>query len=595
MSKSSVVSEVLSKVSIKEIAETVTTLKKKGGDYWGLSPFITENTPSFKIDEKMGTFYCFATKTGGGILELYSLINNVSKRDALIILAEEHGIEIETKEDDSEIAAMYRCLKAAHNIFLENQHVAVEYFASDSRNLSADVVESYEIGYAPKDSKYLINSLRYQGFSDEIILACSLATKMEDGNLLAFYYDRIIFPIKDPYGKIISFSGRRMLDVTADGEKVVNPEKYRHGRANKIFKKENILWGIERARKEVRKKGYMIGVEGFMDAIPSQLAGEPTVALLGAIPSKSQLAQIARYTQDFYICSDADKAGKEALVNTFFSVEELGLDMIVYSVILPEEKDPGEYIAKHGQEAFSRLIRSAIPDTANIVEITVAKHAATSTKESALIRKVMEELVPHTKQMTKFSYKAEDLIERLAQAFGISRKELREWLQNNPSLAHNSRVYKKIEEIKFDAPAYERRLLIEAIRNPNVTYMIRDAGISLQDFDSPLVARTLGHIFKKPMDTMVFEYLKEVMKVEDYNEVFVLYHDANQQPLSEVESVIGTMQSVIERRRKFTPQQHRLTNFLGKPLTPLQKEQKAVVRDILLDNEIAEEPIEEAF
>lgn len=583
--------EILLRVDFVQIVSAHTKLKLKGGStYEGKTPFRSEKTGSFRVDSESKIFKCFSTGYGGGVFKFLELAEGYERAEAISYLAEQTNVKLpDDGTFDSEAAQAKRTMRAAveavHNFFRGYKKQAREYL--NSRNLPLSILDDYELGFAPENPELLIQSMRYQGISDQTLLDVGLAKwdNKTKGKLLARHSNRLMIPIKDKYGKIVSFSGRRPLDPTEE-MKESNPElyaklnrtpKYLHGEKYMLFQKERMLWGVDQARKHARKHDFYIVVEGFFDAIRLQQEGFAAVAVMGAIASDIQLEQLSKLTTNVYHLTDSDEAGREALVKFFFSIERLKLDILTFAVSLKSyAKDPDEFFKKYTIDDFNKLLHRAMPDTTAVVESLANKHAKNTTTTPALIRKILEELKPYIKTM-QFSYRTQDLIERLAQTLNIRQQDLTNWLNAGANFGHSSQVYNKINSIMFPAPVYEKRIMLECIKEPSKVFELKERKVSLYDFESPLVSKVLSVLYYLNGGDVV-SALEEKLEGEEFNLIITVMQE---QHISDFDNAVEIL---LGKKARFEGK--RRTNVLGRPvLTPTEKEIKRTIDHALKSTE----------
>lgn len=575
---SDALNEMLSRVDFVQMVSAHTKLRLKGGStYEGKSPFRSEKTGSFRVDSESKIFKCFSTGFGGGVIKFLEHAEGMDRAEAIVYLAEQTNVELPNNgEIDTEAAQkkrkMREAVEAANNFFRGYKKQAREYLVS--RNLPLEILDEYELGYAPENPELFIQAMKYQGYDDQMLLDIGLA-KWDNKNknrLLARHVNRLMIPIKDKYGKTVSFSGRRPIDPDED-MKVENPTlyeklnrtpKYLHGEKYVLFQKDRMLWGLDHARKLVRQHDFYVVVEGFFDAITLQRAGFAAVAVMGAIATDNQLEQLSKLTSNTYHLTDSDVAGREALIKFFFAIERLDLDMLTFAVNLSNyAKDPDEFLQKYSVEDFKKLLNRSMPDTTAVVESLASKHTGESTTQAAVVRKVLEEVKPYIKVM-RFSYRSQDLIERLAQTLNLRKGDLTAWLNTAPNFGHSSNVYNKINSIMFPAPVYEKRILIECLREPSKVFLLKERKVSLYDFESHLVSKVLGVLYYLNGGN-VFVALEDKLSPEDYNLVVTALQESHPSDFDIAVETLLSKKARLEGKKR--------TNVLGRPLlTPTEKE-----------------------
>jgi len=553
-------SNVLNKLDFAELVATKVKLSKSGTNrYRGLSPFTSEKTPSFYVDNEAKTWYCFSSGMGGGVLDYVCKVENLDKAGAINFVKSYLGIE--DGEPTTTEGKIKKALYIAHKFFLKEHGKAVDYLVSRgiSRESAKTIVEKYEIGFCVNNNvfNYLISS----GVDEDTMVRTGIF--YDDGNCR--YINRVTIPIKNEYGQIISFTGR---DTTGDAK-----SKYMHGTTSSVFKKSNIVWNLSNIRKMIAEQDRVVVCEGQMDAIAVTETGIPAVSVMGSKISETQLKIISKITNNIYMLFDSDRAGEDGLLEAFKMISELELESVFYSIVLPGQKDPDEYIKVNGIEKFVELIDEAKPDTSHIIKILVEKNVKKNdTNKSGIIRRILAELQPYMKR--SYTYRALDMIERLSQELGLSRKELQSWAEAGTKFGHNESTFKKIEQIQFPAPVYERRILYALLKEPNLINKFHGSGLSPFDFESQFVSKVVGLIQPGLSTNEILDILKESLSEEEYDTTVAFLSQGL------LETDIDTALDILKAKVKFRVKKA-ATDFLGRPITATEVEFKRVVGDVI--------------
>ncbi len=356
--------EIINEIKYRNDIETViapyVALKRAGKNLKGLCPFHSEKTPSFTVYPENGSFYCFGCGTGGDVFTFTKLIENLDYIEAVKLLAERSGITIpESGYDDS-----YQKLK--EKIFEINRETAKFYhdylmspdgkWALDyllGRGLKVATIKHFGLGAAPDSWDALIKHLRKKGFTEYEMFKANVVGQNGKGNYYDRFRRRVMFPIINIRGRVIAFSGRVMPGDDKPGGKYVNTAD------TPIYKKSENLFGMNFAKNKCEEE--IILVEGNMDVISLHQAGfENAVAALGTAFTKEQANIIARYTNKIVLMLDADEAGQKAVRRASEILRNTGLETRV--VVVPEGKDPDEFIKNQGAERFGALLGGAVSE-----------------------------------------------------------------------------------------------------------------------------------------------------------------------------------------------------------------------------------------
>lgn len=552
-------SSVLDQLDFAELVSLKVELSKSGTNrFRGLSPFTTEKTPSFYVDNQAKTWYCFSSGQGGGVIDYIMKTENLGKAESISFLKEYLGIH---EEEETEEFKIKKALQIAHKFFLKEQRLAVAYLKKRGmpEDLAQKIAKDYELGALNNVNlyKYLLSS----EVEEDIIKKTGIF--YEDGN--SRYLNRMTIPIRNEYGTIISFTGR---DLEGNAK-----SKYMHGVTTKFFKKKNVIWNLSKVRNMISEQDRIVVCEGQMDAISITETGIPAVAILGSKISEQQLLTISKLTNNIYMIFDSDRAGEEGLISAFKMLSSMDLDSVFYSVIIPTGKDPDEYIKTEGVENFIKLIEDAKPDTSHIVQILVKKNIEKgSASKSVIIRKILAELQPYMKK--SYTYRSLDMLERISQELGLSRKELQSWADSGSKFGYSKKTLNKIQEIQFPAPVYERRILYAILKDSNLLFKFKDAGLSEYDFESSFVGKVVSFITPGLSANEILDILENVLEKEEYDLVVAFLSQGL------LETDFQTSLDVLKAKVKFRTEKA-ATDFLGRPVTATEVEFKRVVGDVI--------------
>ena len=350
---------------IVDVVSQYVTLKRKGNRFWGCCPFHQERTPSFSVVPDKGFFYCFGCHAGGNVFKFLSLIENVSYFEAIKLQAEKLGIPMPERHRSEAEKAREQRLKdllkvneMARNFFhncLTMTHmgeVGKAYFAG--RGISMETIDEFSLGYAPDAWDKLTKAFTARGVSRDFLLEDGLSMERQGGGLYDRFRHRVMIPIADEKGRIVGFGGRVLGD---------SKPKYLNTKETVLFNKRRLLFGLDRSHQAIRQAGYVIIVEGYMDAISVFDAGvKNVVASLGTSFTAEHCKKLLRYCKRFFFCYDSDEAGQNATIRALSIVRDSGAEVRV--IVVPDGKDPDEFIRKHGADAFRALTEQAlsIPD-----------------------------------------------------------------------------------------------------------------------------------------------------------------------------------------------------------------------------------------
>jgi DNA primase catalytic core len=339
--KDSSVEAVKAAADIVTLVEPYTRLRKSGSRYVGLCPFHQEKTPSFGVTPDRGTFKCFGCGEGGDAITFVEKKENVDFVGAIEWLADRFGVQLEYEETSPE---QDRLRKRRERLFQLLDRAATFYerylwesetggFARDylaSRGLHEEVCREFRLGLAPGGTA-LTRAATSQGFTRDELSGAGLVNRR--GN--DYFARRLLFPLADARGRVRGFQARRLYDDDPLRAKYVNSPE------GDLFRKGDLLYGLDLARAAIAKQDRAVIVEGNPDAIALRQAGfEPVVAAMGTALTEQQLRDLSRLTKNLALCFDADAAGQDATLRGMELAAAQGFDIRVVS--LPAGTDPAD-------------------------------------------------------------------------------------------------------------------------------------------------------------------------------------------------------------------------------------------------------------
>lgn len=351
------IQEVRESTDIIEVVSQYVTLKKRGKSFMGLCPFHTEKTPSFSVDPVRGFYHCFGCGAGGNVFTFMMQMEKVSFPEAVRSLAEKAGIVLPEREKESgvskETEILYRANRFAADFFqecLNNTNAgrkAMDYLSG--RGFNHETLKLFEIGYAPQRWDGLLQKAQLSSIPVQELLKAGLVISRKGGQ---GYYDRfrgrIIFPVRNPSGRIVGFGGRA-LNVD---EKV---PKYINSPETQVYQKSYILYGLFLSKQGIRREERVILVEGYTDVVKLHQHGlDYVVSTSGTALTIEQARVVNRYTRNVILFFDGDSAGFAAALRGVDLLVEADLDVQVAP--LPGGADPDSYLQEKGREAVEKLL-----------------------------------------------------------------------------------------------------------------------------------------------------------------------------------------------------------------------------------------------
>ncbi|MEO0618647.1 MAG: DNA primase [Pseudomonadota bacterium] len=358
--------EIRARVPVSVVVSRRVPLKRAGREFKGLSPFKTEKTPSFTVNDQKAFYHCFATGEHGDIFKFLMTTEGLSFPEAVEQLAGEAGVPMPVQSNAPEDRArrdertrLYDLMDAAQRFYRARLRsgagrVAADYLAG--RGLDAAIQEQFGLGFAPDDRGAMKAHLREAGFSEADAVSAGMLIGGED---IATPYDRfrnrVMFPITDLKGRVIAFGGRALSSDV--------PAKYLNSPETPLFHKGHVLYNAAGARKAAYDRGQIVVVEGYMDVIAMARAGVPNaVAPLGTALTEAQIAQLWRMADEPVLCFDGDPAGRKAAhrgIDTALPGLRPGLSLRF--AFMPSGQDPDDLLKSEGAHAVGSVIDNAKP------------------------------------------------------------------------------------------------------------------------------------------------------------------------------------------------------------------------------------------
>ena len=344
------------RLTIKDVVSSYVPVIAKSGRYWAKCPFHgggNERTPSFAINEKDGFYHCFSCGESGDMFTFIMKMEHLTFPEAVEFLANKAGVELEVqsgrseKKDKGEIEALYdlnqRLQGAFHYLLLSSPEGknAREYL--EKRNVSSEMIERFQLGYAPKGAYWLHDFLISKGYSDDILRKSGLFS--QNSYPYSLFQERLVFPVRNRQGRTIAFSGR---DLSGRD----NVPKYVNSPDTPVYSKRHNFFGLYEALDTLKNgSSPALLVEGNFDVVSMHQAGITyAIASLGTAFTEEQAELISRYTDRVDIMFDSDEAGQKSTDKAIMILHSKGLDCSVHH--LSKGKDASEIIEKYGEEAL---------------------------------------------------------------------------------------------------------------------------------------------------------------------------------------------------------------------------------------------------
>lgn len=470
---------------IVDVVSEYVRLEKKSGKYlFGLCPFHKEKTPSFSVTPSMQIFRCFGCGKAGNVFRFIMDIENLGYIDAIKYLAERANIRLPEGNDEEEIqkAALRKAIidintEAARFFYqnLKGHEQAQQYLYK--RGLSTRTIKSFGLGYADEAWDTLYKHLKEKGFDNTTLAKSGLFKVNKSGGLYDTFRERIMFPIFDLRNNIIAFGGRVMDD---------SHPKYMNSPETIAYNKSRNLYALNFAKKTTEKR--IIVVEGYMDVISLHQWGIiNTVASLGTALTESQGRLLKKYAEEIIISYDADSAGQAATVRGLDLLNELGCNVKV--LLIPDGKDPDEFIRKNGSDAFRKLADSAISLIEYKMRILRKQIDTGSTDGKILFMNKMAEVLSKVDNLVE----REMYVRKMAAEYRVSEDAIFAEIQKRTqprqplrtSTTHNTPGGVRPAAIDTDIGnivVHDERMLLILLTIDNSVYSLVKEKFSIEDF-----------------------------------------------------------------------------------------------------------------
>ncbi|MGD9668396.1 MAG: DNA primase [Hyphomicrobiaceae bacterium] len=419
-----ILDEIRARLPVSAVVSRKVALKKKGREFVGLSPFKSEKTPSFFVNDQKGFYHCFASGEHGDIFKFLMVTEGLSFPEAVERLAEQAGVALPKRTEPTEVEVerederqrLYRLLEVSAAFFRTmlkrpEGEAARRYLAK--RGLAAETIEGFGLGFAPNSRVALKEHLAGHGFSAKDMARSGMLIAADD---IPVPYDRfrnrVMFPIADLKGRVIAFGGRA-LDPDA-------PAKYLNSPETPLFHKGHILFNAARARPLAHEKERIIAVEGYMDVMALAEAGfGEAVAPLGTALTEEQVKLMWRFVPEPILCFDGDSAGRKAAFRAIDTVlPHLQPGQSVAFAFLPDGMDPDDLIRQQGPAAMEAILKRGRPLADVLFEREWAAGDWTTPERRARLEQQIRALVNQIADQRVRAYYERDMRQRLYEAWG---------------------------------------------------------------------------------------------------------------------------------------------------------------------------------
>jgi DNA primase len=500
------VNQVLQASDIVDIIGEHVSLVKKGKEWLGLCPFHDDHRPSMYVNPTKQIFKCFACGAGGSVFTFLQMRENLAFPQAVERLAQRAGIKIAPTKptkagtapaediDPNKLAKINASAAAYfHNNLTRTPDgkPTLRYLAE--RKITPDSIRTWQLGLALNRPDALLQAARAKGISLKDLTQAGLAVGYQGQTPADKFVNRLIFPIADVTGRIIGFGGRTLDESSA---------KYINSPTTVLFDKSNCLYGLDKARHQIVATSTALVVEGYTDVIMAHQCGcTNVVATLGTSFTSGHARILRRYAKKIVLIFDSDTAGIEAANRALKVCLEKPIDIKLASI--PEAKDPCEFLAASGKEAFQQLADQAV----DVFEFKWNRLTESFTDKTPLVNRraaldeFLEAMATGAAAGNLHAIEKGLIVNKLASLIGLDKKEINTELTRRTERAQrrasaNEKNQPQTPDLGQGLFAAAQRELIEILLNePNLFEMAKEK-VSPDVFDVPVLQRIARIIFE---------------------------------------------------------------------------------------------------
>lgn len=510
---------VFNTVRVEDVISDYIQLKKAGSNYKGLSPFITEKTPSFVVSPSKQIWKDFSSGKGGNAVTFLMEFEGFNYPEAIKHLCKKYNIDYQ--EETSDISeeelqkqklkeTLYRLHDVALEFFIDNldseEYKNLNYF--ENRNLSKEVIETFQLGYSPIKKDAFTAYAKLKGYSEEVLQKSGLSIFGDDFQVDRFR-ERVIFPIHSFSGSVIGFGGRALNQEKQKAKYLNSPETV-------IYNKSEVLYGLYQAKHEISKENKCYLVEGYTDVISLHQAGiKNVVASSGTSLTKGHIKLIKRLTDSVTILFDGDTAGIKA---SFRSIDLLLSEGVNVKVLLFKDgDDPDSFARKHNAEFIKSYIEENEVDFVEFKAQILLEQAGQDISKKA---KAIDTII-YTLNLIKNPVKKEIYIKNVSEKFDITLFAVKS----------NS---KSVQEIK--KPEISQENILEDLEIKLIAFLVKYGNILVSE-DLCVSNLIFSHIFED--NIRITKNNKEIFRR--------IYEDFNNDKFTSVSDLVTIESSNIEK------------------------------------------------
>lgn len=514
------VQQIKDKIDVTELVGEYVQLKQAGINKKGCCPFHNEKTPSFMVNSERQSWHCFGCNKGGDIFTFVEEIEGMDFKEALKYLADRAGVQLTTfrsevdssqknrlKEINAEAARFF------HNFLLKisASKPALDYLKD--RGLKDETIENWKIGFVPEQWDLLTQYLLKKGHSIDDLVASGLTIKRDGANASSGkgFYDRfrgrIMFPIWNIHGDVLGFTGRVLVETEKSGGKYVNTPQ------TIIYDKSKVIYGLNKAKKDIKSKDLIVMVEGQMDVIACSQAGmDNVVASSGTALTDSQVKLLKRYSKNMNMAFDDDEAGQNAAKRGIDIALAEGMRVKVIKIPDGFAKDPDECIKKDKQ-----VWLKSVENAQDVMEWFFDKNILNKDMSDHIEKQKAADTILPEISLIPYAVERDHWLRELSGRIGVDVDVLREDMERVKVKKLETRKQQPAtKEIKKEAPLIKKgrfELLLERLYCLVLKFDVIVPDFLLEDKETLLSTgdfKALYEAIKKEYNENSHEYIEKV-------------------------------------------------------------------------------------
>lgn len=446
----SVIDDIRQRADIAEIISDYIQLNPSGRNFKALSPFTQEKTPSFVVSPDKQIYKCFSSGKGGNVFTFVMEMEKVSFPEAVELVAKRTGIDISRftanenpadKAEESRTAALRWAARLFQRTLLGDPGKKGLAYLAGERALTPETITAFGLGYAPESWDYLLQEAHRAGLNEKLLAELGLiAVNRQKNSRYDAFRNRVIFPIHSVGGQVVGFGGRTLRNDP-------DTPKYLNSPESPIFEKSKLLYGLHKAKQEIRRMEIAILVEGYMDVLALHQAGiTNAVASCGTALTRYQAKTLRKHTTTVLFIYDADPAGKKSMMG--------GIDILLaegitpYVVMLPPGDDPDSFVRREGRQEF---LQYADANRLSFIDFQLRYFRDSGTLDQPDAKAGAIQAIARTVSIIPDRIRRELYLQELSAKLRISMQALQEFMEHAESrqrfrLDRKASVPEKIEQ-----------------------------------------------------------------------------------------------------------------------------------------------------